>query len=125
MTRAEAIDLGIRPATIDAEDVDISRLVVAEEFKRKHRGDGYRERAINRLVSMCVDWHTEWNITHETVKRFMSILCPYCCAEMTAKGGGGNSAEHHVEFRCECGASVGVTLPSVGGMTFTPPKETK
>lgn len=122
MTRAEAINLGIKPATIDAEDVDISRLVVAEEFKRKHRGDGYRERAIDRLVSMRVDWHTEWNITHDAVKRFMAIRCPYCGAEMTARGGGGNSAEQNVTFRCECGASVGVTLPSVGGMTFAPPK---
>lgn len=122
MTRAEAINLGIKPTTIDAEDVDIARLVVAEEFWRDIAG-GYRERAIDRLISLRVGWCTEWNLAHETAKRFLVIRCPYCGSEMTVESGGGNSAEHHVTFRCECGASVGVTLPSVGGMTFAPPKE--
>lgn len=123
MTRAEALGLGITADTLDEIEVDISQVIVHREFKRRSGGD-YRSRAIDRLVALRVPWHSEWNITHETVTRYVGMTCPYCSAQMKPTGGGGNAAERYVNFSCECGASAGLTLPADRGVSFTPPAST-
>lgn len=70
--------------------VDWTTAIVHDEFNRKEKKFGtlapYRERAIDKLVSMRVEWHSNENIAHEIAKRYIIIKCPYCLNNMDFNG---------------------------------------
>lgn len=111
MTRKELLDLGIRPATLDKLQLNVTRAVIEEEFDRRGCVDGYRERSIQRLVQLGVPFTSEANLGSVLAERYLRAVCPYCNSTMTAHGQGGNADTHGVEFRCECGAKLHLSIP--------------
>ena len=124
MNRNHAIESGIKPATIDAQEYDIAQLVVDEEFGRKRISgtSDYRKRSIERLVKMHVPWTTEENISPIAIMEYIRIRCPYCGSDATSEGGSGSGFQYTARFKCECGSSFGLYLQS-RAMSFSPPME--
>ena len=65
--------------------VNFTEMIIHDEFYGYGEKD-YRNRAIDRLISMNVNWHSEPNIEYDIMKRFVKIICPYCGRIMSFNG---------------------------------------
>lgn len=71
--------------------VNWSDAIIHDEFNRKDPRFGeklppYRERAIDRIVEMRINWNSNGNISHEVARRYLIIKCPYCEENMEFNG---------------------------------------
>ena len=91
--------------------VDWTTAIVHDEFNRKEKKFGtlapYRERAIDKLVNMRVEWHSTGNIEYEVAKRYIAIKCPYCLSLMDYNGVTGRM---YVCDRCKSVANITVDI---------------
>jgi hypothetical protein len=118
MKRYEALALGISNNTFDKlveQEIDVTRLVVAEEFDKKYRrGDDYRKRAYRRLIEMRLPFGNEPNILGTMMTNLVTVACPYCGALMDPAGGGGNCETMTYRYTCPaCKAKVGIRVAEI------------
>jgi len=118
--------LHLLPETENEIEVDVTQLVVMDEFNRPtpSNGENFRQRAVDRLVKMQVPFRSESNTVFEMTKRIFPVKCPYCQSRMLADNGGGSTQEWTTHYHCKCGAETSLSL-RVDGIFVTPPKQTK
>lgn len=110
MNRKELIKAGIPEHIIDEADVDVSSMVVSDEFKaRSHTNMSYRDAAVERLIRMAIPFSVETNIVTELATKLITVNCPYCNNKMHYHGGSGSGVEMGCDFMCHHCESV-VTL---------------
>ena len=116
MKHSEAVKaLGV-PERTEQDDVNPLRVAINYEFARNAHGDkrDYRERAIDRCVEHKVDFHSEQNTVYESATRFVAVKCPACGSMLNGTGGVGNFSFHSIDYRCDCGVTVTLSVPSDG-----------
>jgi hypothetical protein len=126
MKKEEALQY-VSADAIDAEiDVDLCRVVVSQEFRRKRfpmdKVD-YREAALTRLVRMKAPFSTDGNVGWNAVKRWVRVVCPYCDQPMAPSTSSGSSGGSTHTFACvECGARLDMHMPAEHAIDVTPPR---
>jgi hypothetical protein len=111
--------LEVSEKTINETDIDVTRLVVFDEFNNKTvagniKGD-YRDRAIKRLVASGLPFHSECNIVHNMAKDFIKVVCPYCHRNMQISEGSGNGQSWTAHYRCpKCESEAYLSMPTDG-----------
>jgi len=122
MKLKELRKLKLQQKTLD-EDIYVNPLqvIASDEFnKRDVPGDkrDYRDRAIDRVLALKLDFCNEFNTTHELVMRFITVTCPHCHKPMECKGGGGCGHTTSCEFRCEkCKTIISLSLSNDDGIS--------
>lgn len=69
--------LNLSPKTTEDAYFDHVAAIVDDEFRNRNTKD-YRNSAIDRLTKNGLAFWNNINLTHDMVKRFVSIKCPYC-----------------------------------------------
>jgi hypothetical protein len=118
----------LRDKTIEEMEVDLGALVVHEEFLRPdsifYAGTDYRERAINRLITMKEHFATDANIGYVFRKKYFSVACPYCETVMqAARSGSAGGSESDTHDCSVCGARIIIEYPSEHAVYVIPPRE--
>jgi len=122
MNLKELDSLDLHPKTLDDIEIDLTRLIVRDEFNKPTiRSRDYRLAAIERLVKIKRAFSSEHNILVEMANLFIAITCPYCAKRMEYKNAGGSSSLMCIHYACECGAESSLTLDNYA-LGFTPPK---
>lgn len=123
MKRQQLLALGIQPKTLDEVEIDVTKAVLDEEFRKRSAGPGpghdYRSRTVARLVEMGCSWHSEQNTLSTVFTGFLKVQCPYCSDSMKVSGCSGNSSDMTFSYMCHCGATSQISIP-VEGISFTP-----
>ena len=117
--------LKLQPGTLGEIDIDITDVIVADEFGRKVRWTpddprDYRQRAVDRLIEIRVPFATESNIASTMATRVLKVVCPYCFKEMILQGSTGDSSTASMHYMCNCRAKISITLPNGSGIVIAP-----
>mgnify|MGYP003394132809 CR=1 FL=1 len=115
MKRNELLELGISRKTLDDAYIPLERVVVSEAFAEPtNPGVNYREKAIDRLVSLRLPFRSESNIQFNMAYRYVKVTCPYDLEEMKPGGGHGSAGISTIEYHCTCGAKASLTMTDDG-----------
>ena len=112
--------LGIDAKAINEMEVDISRLVVDDEFNKVARDvkDDYRVRAIKRLVASGIPFHSEYNIIHDMARMFVKVSCPYCNSNMSTHNSSMIGKKFTAHYVCpSCSSEAHISMP-INGISF-------
>jgi len=120
----------VRQKTLEEMEVNITDLVVSDEFNRRRAFDernglSFREHAVARLLEIREPFSTDQNIGWELRKQLITVTCPYCGAIMERRQGGASGGHESDEYGCpkkECKAKVSITYPTPGAVSVMPPQ---
>jgi predicted RNA-binding Zn-ribbon protein involved in translation (DUF1610 family) len=105
---------------IENLDVDVTSIVVHEEFHRRGSHTPYRTRAIKSLLQMNVPFETDCNLVFDVAKEFVKVTCPHCGSETEVSSSGGNLDVMTVAYRCTndaCKAEISLNFPGDRGIS--------
>lgn len=115
MLRKKLIEKYPQEMEIYKKDEDVNPLEVFEQyyFKQKSCKD-YRESAINKCIKEKEDFTSTTNSLFRIAKHFIRITCPTCKKEMKPCGGYGNGTMATINYNCDCGNALQLSMPQNG-----------
>jgi hypothetical protein len=111
MTIKELRALDIPERAIEEISVNALDVIRNQEWDKKHP-KCYRERSIDRVLSLKIPFTSEYNTLRELLRRVIHITCPICNKKIEVDSSGGSLGHQTFMFSCDkCNLEINLTLP--------------